>query len=90
MPDRKIPLVEPPLPRVAATRPCPVELRKGQTVHWCSCGLSQHQPFCDNSHLGTDFEPVPFTAQRNEIVFFCACKHSSTAMLCDGKSHQRA
>ena len=77
------------LPRVADTRPCPVRVLKGLTYFWCSCGLSQRQPFCDNSHTGTGFEPVPFTAPKDEIVFFCACKRSSQGVTCDGNSHQR-
>ncbi len=77
------------LPKVADSRPCPARVLKGLTYFWCSCGLSQRQPFCDNSHAGTGFEPVPFTAPKDEIVFFCTCKRSSTGVECDGKSHQR-
>ena len=77
-----------PLPRVAGTLPLPTRVTKGLTYFWCSCGLSKRQPFCDNSHAGSGFEPVPFTAKKDEILFFCACKHSTHGMVCDGKSHQ--
>ncbi|MEZ5504548.1 MAG: CDGSH iron-sulfur domain-containing protein [Gammaproteobacteria bacterium] len=77
-----------PLPRVAGTLPAPVRVSKGQTYQWCSCGLSQQQPFCDNSHAGTAFTPVIFTARKDEIIFFCTCKHSQEGMVCDGRSHQ--
>ncbi|MDH4185104.1 MAG: CDGSH iron-sulfur domain-containing protein, partial [Nitrospinota bacterium] len=23
---------------------------------WCGCGLSEDQPFCDNTHKGTEYE----------------------------------
>ena len=50
--------------------------------------MSQSQPWCDGSHRGTDFVPVTFTARRNQIVFFCGCKHSKRGEICDG-SHAR-
>ncbi|MGV6825408.1 MAG: thiamine pyrophosphate-binding protein, partial [bacterium] len=74
-------------PRIADTRPKPVELKAGETVYWCSCGRSKQQPFCDGSHRGTVFEPVPFTADSDDRYFFCQCKRSQKAPFCDG-SHK--
>ena len=71
-------------PRIAHTVPFPLPVKKGDTVYWCACGLSQTQPYCDGSHKGTGFAPVPYTATRDKIVFFCGCKHSSKGMICDG------
>jgi len=72
-----------------ATRwPYPLPVKKGETVHWCSCGKSTNQPFCDGSHKGTDFKPEAFTAKKDCIVFFCGCKQSRKGMLCDG-SHSK-
>ena len=30
--------------------PYKVKVEKDKTYFWCSCGLSQKQPFCDASH----------------------------------------
>ncbi len=35
---------------VATRWPYPLPVKKGETVHWCSCGKSTNQPFCDGSH----------------------------------------
>lgn len=71
-------------PTIAAYHPFPVEVEAGKTYHWCACGLSQSQPFCDGSHKTTDFKPVAYTAEKDGKVFFCGCKHSHNKPLCDG------
>ena len=30
--------------------PYKVKVKKGKIYFWCSCGLSEKQPFCDGSH----------------------------------------
>lgn len=30
---------------------------------WCSCGMSNKQPFCDDSHDGTLFKPLKFSIE---------------------------
>lgn len=73
------------LPRICGYKPQYMELEEGKSYLWCSCGLSQQQPFCDQSHKGTDFKPVRYTAQeQGEEVLFCACKHSGDQPFCDG------
>ena len=72
-------------PHIPALLPYPVQLKKGEKVLWCACGHSTNQPFCDGSHVGTGFSPLPYTAPRDKIVFFCGCKHSRTTPLCDGR-----
>ena len=74
-------------PMIAATFPAAVELKAGQTIYWCSCGLSANQPYCDGSHTG-DFNPVPFTAASDGTYYFCQCKQTATPPLCDG-AHNR-
>ena len=37
-------------PMIAATEPAAVELKAGQTIYWCSCGLSANQPYCDGTY----------------------------------------
>jgi CDGSH-type Zn-finger protein len=55
-------------PLVAQPKPCLVSLKAGRTYHWCRCGRSANQPFCDGSHKGTGFEPQPFIARTDEEV----------------------
>ncbi|MBA3981079.1 MAG: glutamate synthase [Alcanivorax sp.] len=64
--------------------PMPMEVEQDKTYHWCACGRSARQPFCDGSHQGTGITPVAYTAPRDKIVFFCGCKKTHDAPLCDG------
>ena len=70
-------------PKVAQKGPYEVELEPG-TYHWCACGGSQNQPFCDGSHQGTEFVPVEFTVTESETRWLCGCKHTDDAPNCDG------
>lgn len=72
---------------IAKKAPYTVEVEQGQSYHWCACGRSNNQPFCDGSHQGTTFEPVAFTAEKSETVYLCGCKRSSNKPFCDG-THQ--
>lgn len=71
-------------PKIAYRKGFYHEVKAGKRYFWCSCGLSKTQPFCDGSHQGTEFQPVAFTAERDEDVIFCGCKHTATAPFCDG------
>ena len=71
-------------PVVARPKPCLITLKSGRTYHWCRCGRSATQPFCDGSHKGTGFEPIRFVARADEEVLLCACKRSAQAPFCDG------
>jgi CDGSH-type Zn-finger protein/quercetin dioxygenase-like cupin family protein len=71
-------------PTIARTKGYYYEIKAGKRYLWCSCGRSQNQPFCDGAHIGTEFLPVPFKAERDEDVIFCGCKHTQTAPFCDG------
>lgn len=33
-----------------------VDLEAGKRVSWCSCGLSERQPFCDGKHKGVSLQ----------------------------------
>ncbi len=59
---------------IAQKAPFAVELEAGKTYHWCSCGRSKSQPFCDGSHKGTSFEPVAFTAEKPKKPICAAAK----------------
>jgi CDGSH-type Zn-finger protein/quercetin dioxygenase-like cupin family protein len=75
---------------VAQYKPYRVNVEEGERYLWCSCGLSQSQPFCDKSHADTDFKPVAFTASETKAVLFCGCKHSASGPLCDGSHNDLA
>jgi CDGSH iron-sulfur domain-containing protein 3 len=73
------------LPKVASEKSIKVEVKAGQKYLWCSCGLSENQPFCDGKHKGTGFKPSVFVAEEDKIVGFCGCKQSKKGALCDGE-----
>ena len=77
-----------PQPTIAAHKPYLVNVTAGKRYFWCSCGLSKRQPFCDGSHAGTGFSPMPWSADSDGERLFCACKRTGTAPLCDG-AHNR-
>lgn len=62
-----------------------IDVKSGETYYWCSCGKSKKQPFCDGSHKGTEFKPLPYKAEKDGIVHFCGCKHTKNPPLCDGE-----
>ena len=71
-------------PEISQKSPIAVDVKKGETYYWCSCGRSAKQPFCDGSHKGTSFTPLAFTAEKDETVYLCACKHTKNPPFCDG------
>lgn len=71
-------------PVIAQKAPYAVELTEGKSYHWCACGKSGNQPFCDGSHKGGPFSPIAFKAEKSEKVFLCGCKHSGSKPFCDG------
>ncbi len=75
-------------PIVAYNTPAKVRLTAGQEYHFCTCGRSSDQPFCDGSHAGTSFSPKAFTVQEDGEEWLCRCKHTANAPFCDG-SHKR-
>lgn len=77
-------------PKVAQYKPYRIAVEEGERYLWCSCGLSKTQPFCDKSHLDTDFKPIPYTANASRAVLFCGCKHSAAGPVCDGSHNNLA
>ena len=75
-------------PTIAQKSPFRVEVEAGKSYYWCSCGLSDKQPFCNGAHKGSGFAPVKYDATETKTVYFCGCKHAKTPQLCDG-SHAR-
>ena len=64
--------------------PYMVEVEEGKRYFWCSCGKSKNQPFCDGSHEGTSFKPVPFVAEATGTMTLCGCKKTDDEPFCDG------
>lgn len=73
---------------IADNTPATVDLTAGEEYHWCACGRSANQPFCDGSHVGTDFSPTAFTAEADGEAYLCACKQTGNAPYCDGSHTQ--
>ncbi|HXA36538.1 MAG TPA: cupin domain-containing protein [Steroidobacteraceae bacterium] len=71
-------------PAIAHRKGFYYEVKAGKRYLWCACGRSKTQPFCDGSHVGSEFVPVAFKAERDEDVIFCGCKHTGMAPFCDG------
>ena len=70
-------------PEIGGREPITVDVVEGETYWWCRCGRSKDQPFCDESHQGTDFEPLEWTAKRLGKRQFCTCKRTKTPPFCD-------
>ncbi|NOY15414.1 MAG: glutamate synthase [Gammaproteobacteria bacterium] len=75
-------------PVIADNKPVKVSLSKGQEYHFCTCGKSKSQPFCDGSHVGTSFTPRVIVSDEEQEAYLCACKHTRNTPFCDG-SHER-
>ena len=72
------------LPQVRQRAPYVVQVEEGRRYRWCSCGLSEIQPWCDGAHAGTGFEPITFTAPISAEFYMCGCKRSENAPYCFG------
>ena len=73
-------------PKTSQKSPFKVKVEKGKTYFWCSCGLSQNQPFCDGSHKDDKdgkFKSVKYLASSNKEVYFCGCKITKHPPYCD-------
>jgi glutamate synthase domain-containing protein 2/CDGSH-type Zn-finger protein len=71
-------------PEVAGRKPAKVELTAGDTVHWCSCGRSKSQPYCDGSHRGTGMTPLAHAPEASGEAWLCLCKRTKNPPFCDG------
>jgi CDGSH-type Zn-finger protein len=72
---------------IAQKAPYPAKVEAAKNYHWCACGMSKSQPFCDGSHKGSSFTPIAYTPSLTGEVYFCGCKATKNKPLCDG-SHK--
>ena len=72
------------LPKVADTCPKKIQLEAGKKYAYCTCGLSENQPFCDGKHSGSEFTPIVFEVEESKEAHFCQCKKTGNAPYCDG------
>lgn len=77
-------------PIAAKLEPCCVQVEAGKTIAWCTCGLSEKQPFCDGRHKqieGMPYKSLKVTFEQQEEVWLCQCKQTKNPPYCDG-SHR--
>lgn len=71
-------------PHCPQAAPYEIELEKDQNYFWCTCGLSQNQPFCDGAHKGSGLKSLCFKTESTKKVWLCGCKQTKTPPFCDG------
>uniref|UniRef100_A0A224YED9 Hematopoietic stem/progenitor cells protein like protein n=1 Tax=Rhipicephalus zambeziensis TaxID=60191 RepID=A0A224YED9_9ACAR len=78
--------------RIYDKKPFRFECKKGRVYHWCTCGFSHTQPFCDgshkNPHLKITLKPIRFVAEETRWYWFCNCKQTANRPYCDGTHKQ--
>jgi len=82
------------LPHIAKCEPTAITVEAGKTYAWCTCGLSEKNPFCDGKHktLATEengevvmpYRSLKFTADADGEVWLCNCKQTKNPPFCDG------
>jgi CDGSH-type Zn-finger protein len=68
--------------------PYQADLSPEKKYFWCSCGLSQTQPFCDGAHKGSGKKSLPFEVAVPQTAWLCGCKMTKNPPYCDGTHHQ--
>ncbi|MEI7441212.1 MAG: CDGSH iron-sulfur domain-containing protein [bacterium] len=68
-------------------KPAVFELEAG-TYYYCTCGMSDKQPFCNGAHKGSTLAPKAFEIKEKTKVALCQCKETKNPPFCDG-SHKK-
>jgi CDGSH-type Zn-finger protein len=77
-------------PKSFKNEPTKVEAEAGKTYAWCTCGLSENNPFCNGSHKKIEegtFTSQRFTVEETSEIWLCNCKQTKNPPYCDG-SHK--
>ncbi len=89
-------------PKAAGTAPVCVRLEAGNTYAWCTCGLSEKQPFCDGTHKKIEsalnesgeavmpYKSLKITVEEDKEVWLCRCKQTKSPPYCDGSHNKLA
>jgi len=80
-------------PKCAGNAPICVQVEPGKIYAWCTCGLSEKQPFCDGQHKkieGAAFKSLKVEFTEEKEVWLCTCKKTSNSPYCDGSHKQIA
>lgn len=84
------------LPKVAKAEPACVKVETGKIYAWCTCGLSEKQPFCNGTHKRIEptineqgesilpFKSLKVQFEKEEEIWFCQCKQTKNPPYCDG------
>jgi CDGSH-type Zn-finger protein len=56
------------LPRLAVCEPAGIDVEPGKLYSWCSCGLSEKEPFCDSTHKKIESEKEPFCDSTHKKI----------------------
>ena len=72
------------LPKIVDKSPKREELESGKKYAWCSCGLSENQPWCNGAHKGQQFAPTVFQSDESKTAAICMCKQTNNPPYCDG------
>ena len=72
-------------PKNCGNAPKAVLIEKDKKYSWCSCGLSENQPFCDGAHKkGSGMKSLVFESEITETKYLCMCKQTKSPPYCDG------
>ena len=71
-------------PVIAQKSPYPVEVVEEKSTFGVLAAKALVNPFAMDLTRGTDFLPQTYTASANRTLYFCGCKHTKGAPLCDG------
>lgn len=74
--------------KIAGNTPIVLDAEKDKNYAWCTCGLSDNQPFCNGAHKGTAFTPQIFNLTEEKKIALCTCKQTSNPPYCDGAHKQ--
>jgi len=87
------------LPRIAKGEPQMIKVAPGKIYAWCTCGISEKQPFCDGMHKRIEpivneagetilpYKSLKIEFDKEEEVWFCQCKLTKTPPFCDSTHH---
>ena len=72
------------IPLIAQKAPYPVEVEGGKDLLLVRLRQVGQAAVLRWLAQGHQFNPVKYTAEASKKVFFCGCKHTAKAPLCDG------